>query len=72
MINSIESILNKYKKGTYEGEYPTVSESDFNLLKTFDKLKVKEALADLFMEYPLPLATKKYSWEDNLKENAVN
>ena len=64
MINSIESILNKYKKGTYEGEYPTVSESDFNLLKTFDKLKVKEALADLFMEYPLPLATKKYSWED--------
>ena len=28
-MNSIESILNKYKKGTYEGEYPTVSEEDF-------------------------------------------
>ncbi len=64
MNNSIESILNKYKKGNYVGEYPTVSEQDFNLLKTFDKVKVKEALADLFMEYPLPYATDKYSLED--------
>jgi len=64
-MNSIESILNKYKKGTYEGEYPTVSEEDFTLLKkNFDKDKVKEAFADLFMEYPLPYATDKYSIED--------
>jgi len=36
----IEDILSKYKKGTYEGEYPTVSEEDFTLLKkNFDKLK---------------------------------
>ena len=42
-MNNIESILNKYKKGNYVGEYPTVSEEDFNLLKTFDKLKVKES-----------------------------
>ena len=81
MTKSIESILNKYKKGTYEGEYPTVSESDFNLLKTFDKLKVKEMLADLFMKYPLPYADiseqdciseygklKGIKWPDYFKE----
>ena len=53
----IEDILNKYKKGTYEGEYPTVSEEDFTLLKkNFDKLEVKEAFAELFMEYEIPYA----------------
>jgi len=62
---TIESILNKYKKGNYVGEYPTVSEEDFTLLKkNFDKLEVKEAFADLFMEYPLPYATDKYTIED--------
>jgi len=67
---TIESILNKYKKGTYEGEYPTVSEEDFTLLKkNFDKLEVKEAFAELFMEYEIHYAdiTEEDAYDDFLK-----
>ena len=60
-----EDILAKYEKGTYEGEFPTISSEDWETLKeSYPKDQVKEMLADLFMKYPLPYATDKYTKED--------
>lgn len=46
---TINSILDKYRKGTYKGEYPTVSKTDFESLKKFEKDKVKVELAKLLL-----------------------
>ena len=52
-----QDILAKYEKGTYEGEFPTISAEDWELLKeSFPKDDVKEMLAELFMQYPIPYA----------------
>jgi len=60
-----EDIFAKYRKGIYEGEYPTVTPEDWELMKeTYPKDEVKEKLAEIFMEYPLPYATDKYTIED--------
>ena len=60
-----EDIFEKYRKGTYEGEYPTITPEDWELIKeTYPKDEVKEKLAEIFMEYPLPYATDKYTIED--------
>ena len=64
-MNNGEDILVKYEKGTYDGEYPTISPEDWETLKeSYPKDQVKEMLADLFMKYPLPYATDKYTIED--------
>jgi len=64
-MTNAEDILSKYEKGTYEGEYPTISPEDWETLKeSYPKDQVKEMLADLFMKYPLPYATDKYTIED--------
>ena len=43
-----EDILSKYRKGTFVGEFPTISEHDFELLKeTYPKDTVKEMMAEL-------------------------
>jgi len=60
-----EDLFAQYEKGTYEGEYPTILPHDWELIKeTFPKDEVKERLADIFMRYPLPYATDKYTIED--------
>ena len=60
-----EDIFAKYRKGIYEGEYPTVTPEDWELMKeTYPKDEVKEKLAEIFMEYPLPYAMDKYTIED--------
>ena len=64
-MTNAEDILAKYEKGTYEGEFPTISSEDWETLKeSYPKDQVKEMLADLFMKYPLPYATDKYTIED--------
>src|SRR6056300_1563865 len=64
-MTNAEDILAKYEKGTYEGEFPTISPEDWETLKeSYPKDQVKEMLADLFMKYPLPYATDKYTIED--------
>ena len=68
-MNIGENILGKYEKGSYEGEYPTISPEDWETLKeSYPKDQVKEMLADLFMKYPLPYATDKYTIEDARKD----
>ena len=65
-----EDILSKYRKGTFVGEFPTISEHDFELLKeTYPKDTVKEMMAELFMEYPIPYAdiTEEDAYNDFLK-----
>ena len=60
-----EDLFAKYEKGTYDGEYPTILPEDWELIKeTYPKDEVKERLADIFMKYPLPYATDKYTIED--------
>jgi len=60
-----KDLFAQYEKGTYEGEYPTILPHDWELIKkTFPKDEVKERLADIFMRYPLPYATDKYTIED--------
>lgn len=69
-MTSGEDILSKYRKGVYDGEFPTIVEHDFELLKeTYPKDEVKEMLADLFMEYPIPYAdiTEEDAYNDYLK-----
>jgi len=65
-----EDIFAKYRKGTYEGEYPTVTPEDWELIKeTYPKDEVKEKLAEIFMEYPIPYAdiTEEDAYDDYLK-----
>ena len=60
-----EDIFSKYERDNYEGEYPTISPEDWETIKeTYPKDEVKEKLADIFMKYPLPYATDKYTIED--------
>lgn len=60
-----EDIFSKYERDNYEGEYPTISPEDWETIKEiYPKDEVKEKLADLFMKYPLPYATDKYTIED--------
>ena len=60
-----EDLFAQYEKGTYDGEYPTILPHDWELIKeTYPKDEVKERLADIFMKYPLPYATDKYTIED--------
>jgi hypothetical protein len=64
-MTNAEDILSKYEKGRYDGEFPTISPEDWETLKeSYPKDQVKEMLADLFMKYPLPYATDKYTIED--------
>ncbi len=64
-MTNAEDILAKYEKGRYDGEFPTISPEDWETLKeSYPKDQVKEMLADLFMKYPLPYATDKYTTED--------
>jgi hypothetical protein len=65
-----EDILSKYRKGNCVAEFPTISEHDFELLKeTYPKDTVKEMMAELFMEYPIPYAdiTEEDAYDDFLK-----
>ena len=69
-MTSGEDRLSKYRKGVYDGEFPTIVEHDIELLKdTYPKDEVKEMLADLFMEYPIPYAdiTEEAAYNDYLK-----
>lgn len=66
----INDILEKYRKGTYEGRYPTISAEDFLLLKeSYSQELVKEKLAELFQEYPIPYAdiTEQDAYNDYMK-----
>ena len=64
-MTNAEYILSKYEKGRYDGEFPTISPEDWETLKeSYPKDQAKEMLADLFMKYPLPYATDKYTIED--------
>ena len=77
-----EDILAKYRKDIFEGDFPTISENDWETLKeSYPKDQVKEMLADLFMEYPIPYAEiseenayndylklKAFRWNEYLKE----
>jgi len=57
-----EDIFEKYENLE---EYPLITKEDWELIKeTYPKDQVKEMLADLFMKYPLPYATDKYTIED--------
>ena len=54
---NIESIFKKYRRGTYLGEYPTIFEDEWEYIKeNYPKDEVKEILAEIFMEYPIPYA----------------
>jgi len=67
---NIESIFKKYRRGTYLGEYPTIFEDEWQYIKeTFPKDEVKEILAEIFMEYPIPYAeiTEKDAYKDYMK-----
>lgn len=66
----INDILEKYRKGIHEGEYPTISADDFQLLKeSYPQELVKEKLAELFQEYPIPYAdiTEQDAYNDYMK-----
>jgi len=76
------NIFEKYRKGIYSGEYPTISEEEWALIReTYPKDEVKEKLAEIFMEYPIPyvnitensalkdyMKLKGFRWNEILKE----
>ena len=68
-----EDILAKYRKDIFEGDFPTISENDWETLKeSYPKDQVKEMLAELFMEYPIPYAeiSEENAYNDYLKLKA--
>lgn len=73
-MTNAEDILVKYEKGTYKGEYPTISSEDWELLKeTFPKDVVKERLAEVAMTWPIPYAdiTEEDAYDDYLKLKGI-
>jgi len=57
-----EDLFSKYEN---LDEFPLIDSESWNLIKeTYPKDEVKERLADIFMKYPLPYATDKYTIED--------
>lgn len=73
-MTNAEDILVKYEKGTYKGDYPTISSEDWELLKeSFPKDVVKEMLAELFMQWPIPYAdiTEEDAYDDYLKLKGI-
>lgn len=48
--------FNKYRKGNFDGDYLFISPDEWSYItETFDTDEVKETLAEILMEYPLPL-----------------
>ena len=49
-MTNIDGIFKKYRKGIYEGEYPTIFEDEWEYIKeNYPKDEVKEILAEIFI-----------------------